>query len=77
MTVLQGAVEVVRHPDGRVEVLQAPPRTAITLEFLTAADPHLVKVVSGNRLRFANQVEYLVVGWDPLQHALIAERSGA
>lgn len=74
--VLEGAVEVRRHDDGRVEVLQAPPRTAISLEFLTAVDPHLVRVVSGSTLRFAGQVEYRVVGWDPAQHALIAVRRG-
>lgn len=76
MAVVQGAVEVFRHPDGRVEVLQAPPATAVTLAFLTAADPHLVRVVSGDRIRFADQVEYRVTGWDPLQHALVAERCG-
>lgn len=70
MTVLEGAVEVHRHEDGRVEILQAPPKTRITLEFIAAADPVVVRV-TGNLITLAGQVVYRVVGWD--QHALLAE----
>lgn len=73
--VLQGDVSTVRHPDGRVEILSAPPVTAITLEFLAAVDPAVV-VVRGDRVALAGQIEYRVTGWDPLQRALLAERTG-
>lgn len=76
MAILEGAIDCVRHDDGRVEVRSAPPRITMSLEFLVAADPHLVKVVSGDRLRFAGQVEYTINGWDPLQKAVLAERVG-
>jgi hypothetical protein len=72
--ILEGELQVTRHENGRVEIVQAPQRTAISLEFLVSTERHLVRV-SGSLLRFAGQVEYRVVGWDPVQHALIAERS--
>lgn len=70
--VLEGTVECRRHDDGRVEVLTAPPRTRITLEFLTAADPAVVRV-SGNTVTVAGQVVYRITGWDRLSSALLAD----
>lgn len=71
-TVLEGTVEMRRHDDGRVEILSAPPRTRISLEFLHTADRVVVRV-SGNTVGLAGQVVYRVVGWDPLGSALLAD----
>lgn len=71
--VLEGPVEVTRHDDGRVEIIQAPPRARISLELLASADPFVVRV-SGRRIALGGQVIYEVVGWDALSHALIADK---
>jgi hypothetical protein len=73
--VIQGDLDVVRHPDGRVEIRQAPQTTYLTLEFLTAADPAVVRV-QGRQIFLAGQVEYRVTGWDVVQGVLLAERCG-
>lgn len=69
---LEGAPQVRRHEDGRVEILSAPPRIRVSLEFLAAADPVVVKV-AGDRITLAGQVEYQVVGWDSTFHCLLAD----
>jgi hypothetical protein len=73
-TVVEGAPVVQRHADGRVEIVQAPPRARFTLGFLAGADPHLVRA-DGNTITLAGQVEYRVVGWDFVGSALLAELS--
>lgn len=73
--VLEGSVQCVRHPDGRVEVTEAPPVARMSLEFLVAADPELVKVV-GPEVALAGQVTYRVTGWDDHGQCLLLERTG-
>ena len=73
MVVLEGLVETVRHEDGRVEVLQAPHVTRISLESLATGDPALTGHVRGNLITFGGQVVYRVTGWDNLSKALLAE----
>jgi hypothetical protein len=72
VTVLEGDVELRRHDDGRVEIIQAPPVTRIALEMLAGADPVTVKV-TGNLIHLGGQVIYRVTGWDQHAHALLAE----
>lgn len=72
MTVVEGTLDVVRHDDGRVEIVEAPPVVRISLEFLTAADPVVVKV-TGRRITCAGQVVYEVTGWDNFTSALLAK----
>lgn len=71
-TVLEGSVDFVRHEDGRMQVLSAPPTTRISLELIAEADPVLLKI-RGNVITFAGQVVYRVTAWDTLGKALIAE----
>lgn len=71
-TTLEGTIDVVRHDDGRVEILDAPPIIRVSLEFLCAADPVTVKV-SGRKLAFGGQVVYEVTGWDSFSSALVAK----
>jgi hypothetical protein len=71
VTTLEGDVDVVRHEDGRVEIIDAPPVTRISLEFLCAADPVTVKV-TGRRITLGGQVVYEVTGWDNFSSALLA-----
>lgn len=72
MTTLEGTLAVVRHDNGLVEIVEAPPVTRVSLEFLLAADPVTVKV-SGRKLIFGGQVVYEVTGWDNFSSALVAE----
>lgn len=72
MTTAEGAVKAVRHEDGRVEILDAPPLVRIGLEFLRDSDPCTVRV-SGRTVTFGGQVVYEVTGWDPFSHALTAK----
>jgi hypothetical protein len=69
MAVLHGSVQMRRHADGRVEILQAPPTASMSLELLAGADPHLI-VVRGTYITLAGQVTYRVTGWDNTQACL-------
>lgn len=71
MTTLEGEFVCRRHEDGRVEVVEAPPTTRISLEFVHAADPAVVKV-SGRLVTIGGQVTYRVTGWDSHGQALLA-----
>jgi hypothetical protein len=73
--ILEGELRCQRHADGRVEILQAPPVTWLSLELLAHSDPVVMRV-SGNHISIAGQVAYRVVGWDALQSALRLERDG-
>lgn len=72
---LQGPLRIQRHDDGRVEVLEAPGTTYMSLEFLFLADKALVRV-SGREVCLAGQVSYRVTGWDNTQSCLVLERIG-
>jgi len=72
--VLEGDVQTVRHPDGRMEVTQAPPRTRIALALLLCADPAVVRLSGSDTIVFAGQVSYRVTGWDGFSRALLADR---
>lgn len=74
-TVLEGDVVVRRVSNGAVVVDQAPPRTRFSLELLAASDPAVFQV-HGRLVTIGGQVTYRVVGWDELQHALVAEIDG-
>lgn len=74
-TVIQGDLDIVRHEDGRVEIRRAPQTTYISLEFLLAADPAVVRV-QGRQVFLGGQVEYRITGWDDVQGVLLAERCG-
>lgn len=71
-TTLEGTIKLVRHDDGRVEILDAPPVIRVSLEFLCAADPVTVKV-SGRSMTFGGQVVYEVTGWDAFSAAFMAK----
>jgi hypothetical protein len=73
--VLEGEVQLRRHDDGRIEILQAPATARMSLELLQASDPATVRVGS-NTIGIAGQVRYRVVGWDAQQSALLLEREG-
>lgn len=70
--VVEGAVKIVRHENGAVEILAAPPVTRMSLEFLQQSDQHTVRI-HGSRVEIAGQVVYEVVEWDPLGRALVAK----
>lgn len=74
MSTLEGDMRFLarRHDDGRVEIVDAPPTTRVSLDFLTTADPVVVRV-SGNLISLAGQVTYRVVGWDAYSSALLVE----
>ena len=72
MPVPDGSVELVRHEDGRLEVVAAPPVTRISLELMADADPFTFRV-SGDLITLAGRVVYRVTGWDSLERALVAE----
>lgn len=69
---LEGEVREVRHDNGMVEILEAPPVTRISLEYIHCADPAVVKV-SGRKITLAGQVVYEVTGWDQFTSALVAK----
>ncbi len=69
---LEGDLTFRRHGDGRVEILQAPPRTRFSLELIATADSAVFRV-SGRRILIADQVAYEVTGWDALSSALVAD----
>lgn len=71
MTVLEGTVQTVRHDDGRVEILHAPPTIRVSLELVQGADPVALRV-SGRNLIFGGRVVYRVDGWDDFSSALTA-----
>lgn len=71
--ILQGPVESRRHADGRVEILQAPRTTLMSLELVAQSDP-AVFVVRGRNITLAGQVTYRVTGWDDVQSCLVLER---
>lgn len=73
--VLEGSVVARRHPDGRVEILEAPPIARMSLQLLAEADPAVV-VVRGREITFAGQVTYRVTGWDDIQSCLVLQRIG-
>lgn len=68
-TVVEGDVRFVRHPDGRVEVTQAPKIARVSLAEL--ADP--VVTATGNRITFAGAVVYRVRGWEQGSHSLLCD----
>lgn len=72
MATLEGDFFCKRHDDGRIEVVEAPPVTRISLEFVHNADPHVVRV-QGRLITIGGQVVYRVVGWDTHGQALLAE----
>lgn len=72
MTTVEGAVKCVRHENGRIEILDAPPVTRISLELLRDSDTARVRV-SGARVTFGGQVVYQVTGWDTFSKSLLAE----
>lgn len=72
MPAIAETLDAVRHADGRVEIHRAPIRTLMTLGFLTAADPAVVRV-TGSRIELAGQAVYRVIGWDASAAALVAE----
>lgn len=73
--VLEGSLECRRHPDGRVEILRAPPIVRMTLDLVLEADP-TVFVIRGREITFAGQVTYRVTGWDDHSSCLVLERIG-
>lgn len=72
ITTVEGAVKCVRHEDGRIEILDAPAITRISLELLRDSDTARVRVW-GDRVTFGGQVTYVVTGWDTFGKALLAE----
>lgn len=75
MAVVEGELEVRRHKDGRVEILNPtlPQRIRVSLELLVGADPAVVRVEGGQRLVVAGEVVFRAVGWDDVSHALLAD----
>jgi hypothetical protein len=69
---LEGEVKIVRHDNGMVEILDAPPVTRISLELIHCADPVTLKV-TGRNITFGGQVVYEVTGWEPFSSALVAK----
>lgn len=73
--IVEGAVELRQHADGRIEILRAPPVTRISLELLQQSNP-AVFAIRGREITMAGQVTYRVTGWDPGQSCLVADRIG-
>lgn len=72
MATVEGAVKCVRHENGRIEILDAPPITRISLDLLRDSDTARVRV-SGGHVTFGGQVVYRVTDWDNNAKALLAE----
>ncbi|HCT81761.1 MAG TPA: hypothetical protein DGG94_17825 [Micromonosporaceae bacterium] len=72
MTALEGTVKVLRHDNGLVEILDAPPLIRIALELIQLRDPVTMKV-SGKHITVAGQVVYEVTGWEPFSSTLVAK----
>lgn len=72
MGLVEGEVRFHTEPDGRLVLDVAPPVARVSLQALQQFDQRLVRI-SGNVIRFADQVIYRVTGWDEHSSALLLE----